>query len=326
MPGAGASSITFWLRRCSEQSRSNRCTTLPWLSPNTCTSMWRGRAITFSSRTRASPNAASRLALRALQRGGEVRLALDQAHAAPAAAGHRLDHHGVADALGLAGERLGVLAVAVVARHHRHAGCGGDRLGLGLAAHAAHGVGRGADELDAGLADGLGEIGVLGKEAVARMDAVGARLLGGGDDPVDAQVALASPGPGRSPPPRRPAGRTARCGRRSETTATVSHPEPARGADDADGDLAAIGDQDLLEHARLFSLSLCFFSIGRGSLSHRGADLGNRAVHPRTRSARPRAPTPAVRRSARGRRPPGPPCALPSIRSGTAACPPADWS
>jgi hypothetical protein len=27
MPGAGASSMTFWWRRCSEQSRSNRCTT-----------------------------------------------------------------------------------------------------------------------------------------------------------------------------------------------------------------------------------------------------------------------------------------------------------
>ena len=33
--GAGASSMTFWWRRCSEQSRSNRWTTLPWSSPNT---------------------------------------------------------------------------------------------------------------------------------------------------------------------------------------------------------------------------------------------------------------------------------------------------
>ena len=42
-PGAGASSITFWWRRCAEQSRSNRCTTLPWVSANTCTSICRGR-------------------------------------------------------------------------------------------------------------------------------------------------------------------------------------------------------------------------------------------------------------------------------------------
>jgi hypothetical protein len=31
--GAGASS-TFWWRRCTEQSRSNKYTQLPWLSPN----------------------------------------------------------------------------------------------------------------------------------------------------------------------------------------------------------------------------------------------------------------------------------------------------
>ena len=63
IPGAGASSITFWWRRWSEQSRSNKCTTLPWLSPNTCTSIWRGRRIYFSISTRSSPkeDAASRL-------------------------------------------------------------------------------------------------------------------------------------------------------------------------------------------------------------------------------------------------------------------------
>ena len=42
--GAGASSITFWCRRCTEQSRSKRCTTLPCVSPKTCISMWRGRS------------------------------------------------------------------------------------------------------------------------------------------------------------------------------------------------------------------------------------------------------------------------------------------
>ena len=40
--GAGLSSITFWWRRWTEQSRSNRCTTLPCESASTCTSTWRG--------------------------------------------------------------------------------------------------------------------------------------------------------------------------------------------------------------------------------------------------------------------------------------------
>ena len=160
---------------------------------------------------RASPKAGLGLALRALQRGGEIGLALDEAHAAPAAAGHRLDHHRPADALGLLDERLAV-CFALVARHDRHAGGGGDRLGLGLAAHAAHGVGRGADELDAGLADGLGEVGVLGQEAVARMDAVGAGRFGGGEDAVDAQVALGR-GAGADLTLSSAARRTARCDR-----------------------------------------------------------------------------------------------------------------
>ena len=59
MVGAGASSSTFWWRRWVEQSRSNRCTTLPWASARTCTSMWRPRSTYFSTSMVSSPNAAS---------------------------------------------------------------------------------------------------------------------------------------------------------------------------------------------------------------------------------------------------------------------------
>ena len=64
MPGAGASSITFWCRRCAEQSRSKRCTAWPWLSPNTWISMCRGVATYFSISTASLPKAA-RASLRA---------------------------------------------------------------------------------------------------------------------------------------------------------------------------------------------------------------------------------------------------------------------
>ena len=62
--GAGASSMTFWCRRCTLQSRSNRWMTLPWLSARICTSMWRGLTTACSRNTVGSPNAdsASRLA------------------------------------------------------------------------------------------------------------------------------------------------------------------------------------------------------------------------------------------------------------------------
>ena len=39
--GAGHSSITFWKRRCNEQSRSNRCTASPSPNPKTWISTWR---------------------------------------------------------------------------------------------------------------------------------------------------------------------------------------------------------------------------------------------------------------------------------------------
>jgi hypothetical protein len=55
MPGAGASSSTFWWRRCTEQSRSKRCTHWPCVSPKTWISMWRGRCTYFSISTASSP-------------------------------------------------------------------------------------------------------------------------------------------------------------------------------------------------------------------------------------------------------------------------------
>ena len=57
------------------------------------------------------------LALRALERRRETGRVLDQAHAAPAAAGHGLDHHRIADALRLSGERLRSLSGAAELEH-----------------------------------------------------------------------------------------------------------------------------------------------------------------------------------------------------------------
>ena len=45
--GEGPSSQIFWWRRCSEQSRSPRWMALPWPSPSTWISMWRGRCEIF---------------------------------------------------------------------------------------------------------------------------------------------------------------------------------------------------------------------------------------------------------------------------------------
>ena len=87
----------------------------------------------------------------------------------------------------------------------------------------------------------------LGQEAVARMHGLGAGLLAGLDDLVDQQVGLGG-------------------GRRADVDGLVGHLDVqgvaigvgidgdrldahlARGLDDAAGDLAAVGDQDFLEH------------------------------------------------------------------------------
>ena len=104
----------------------------------------------------------------------------------------------------------------------------------------------------------------LGQEAVARMHRLGAGLPAGGDDLVDQQIAL-------------------RRGRRADMHGLVRHldvqrvavgvgidrdrldPHPAGGLDDAAGDLAAIGDQDVLEHARSDAAFPAFWLSGVAS-------------------------------------------------------------
>ena len=100
--GAGAISTTFWWRRCTEQSRSPRCTTSPSAPASTCTSTWRGRSSARSRKTVGSLNAASasrRAVSTALGRSAALR---HQAQAAAAAAGRGLHEDRVAQALGLA--------------------------------------------------------------------------------------------------------------------------------------------------------------------------------------------------------------------------------
>ena len=176
MPGAGASSITFWLRRCKVQSRSKRCTALPCASPKTCTSMWRGATTSLLHQHTRVTEGALRLALRALERGGKILRALDQTHATPAATSHCLDHQRIADAVCLAKQGFQILSVAVIAGHHRHTRGPCDGFGSRLAAELAHRLAGWADELDAGLGAGVGKVGILGQEAIARVNGIRARV------------------------------------------------------------------------------------------------------------------------------------------------------
>ena len=116
-----------------------------------------------------------------------------------------------------------------------------------LVADELEGGGRRADEDDLLPLEPPGEIRVLGEEAVAGMDGLGARPPDGLDDAVHVEIALRGR---RGPDEDRLVGEAdveggaVRLG--IDGDARDAH-LPA-GPDDADGDLAAVRDQDLAEH------------------------------------------------------------------------------
>ena len=174
--------------------------------------------------------------------GGEVIGAFDDAHAAAAAAGDGLDDDWEADFLGGRGEEGGVLVGAVIAGQQRHAGALHQGLGGTLRSHGAHGRGRGADEDYAGRVAGLDEFGVFRQEAVAGMDGVRAGAFGGVDDAGDVEVAF--PRRGGADGDGAVGGGDVHgggVGLRVDGDGFDAH--APRGARDAAGDFAAIGDE-----------------------------------------------------------------------------------
>ncbi len=155
-------------RRCTEQSRSNRCTQVPCVSANTCISMCRGRVRYFSISTRSSAKGRSRLPFRGSQRLGKFARLIHHPHAFAAAAGRRLDQYRITDAISLLCEDCRFLRIAVITGHQRHAGLFHQRLCRRLRAHGIDGRRWRSDEHNARLLAGARKVGVLGKEAIAR--------------------------------------------------------------------------------------------------------------------------------------------------------------
>ena len=107
-----------------------------------------------------------------------------------------------------------------------------------------------ADEDDAFFFATFGELGVLRQEAIAWMHGLRAGLLAGLDDAVGQQIALAA---GRGADVHRLVGQL-HMARVAVGVGIHRHRRDAhllRGLDDAAGDLAAVGDQDLVEHLGL---------------------------------------------------------------------------
>ena len=120
-------------------------------------------------------------------------------------------------------------------------------LGLDLVAHQPDMLGGRADKGDVVLFEDLGEAGVLGEEAVARMHRVGAGDLAGRDDRRDVEIAVLR---------RRAADAHALVGEAHMHGVGVGGRVHRDGGDakllagpfDAKRDLSPVGDQDLVEH------------------------------------------------------------------------------
>ena len=189
------------------------------------------------------------LALDQLKGGLDLLRAVAAAHAPAAAAGGRLENDGETVGNGLFQGLIGALQGLGGAGDGGHAAGQGRGLGRQLVAHLGQDLGAGADEGDAGVLTGLGELGVFGEEPVAGVDGVHVPALGQVNDARDVQIgsqggfaltdAVGLVGPGTE---------------QGEGILVGVHGHGAEaqvvtGAEDADGDLSTVCSQDLLELA-----------------------------------------------------------------------------
>ncbi len=171
----------------------------------------------------------------------------DAAHPAPAAAGTGLDEQRKADTFRGRDQHCVALVFFVIAGHHRHPGFYGDGLGGDLRAHGADRFAVRADEGDAGVLAGRDQRFALGEKTIAGVDGRGAGAARGGDDGRGIEIGAGAlggadgvGGVGQAHVQRVAVGRGIdRDGADAEAPA---------GADDADRDFAAVGDQDGFEH------------------------------------------------------------------------------
>ena len=190
-----------------------------------------------------------------LRRGGEEAFAhligrARDAHALAAAAGARLDHDRIADAVGDLDRLLRAFDHAKIAGHGGDLRCRRRLLALDLVAHRLDGVDVRPDERDAGRLQRLGEGGILRQKAVARMDRFRARLLGRLDDLLHHEIGLRG---GRRPDQHRLVGHIHmhRVAVRLGIDRHRLDAHPPGGLHDTAGDFAAIGDQNFVEHGGL---------------------------------------------------------------------------
>ena len=174
-------------------------------------------------------------------------LGFHDAHAATAATPTGLEHQGVADFGGDALHLVEIVGQGAGGRHHGDSRRLGQRAGADLVAQRPHNVGMRADEENTVLRAGFRQVRVFGEKAVTRMDSIHASFLGDPHDFVDIQV-------GRDGllAPAHFVGFIGLEAVEGEAVflridGDVADAEFAGGAHDANGDLAAIGNQQAVD-------------------------------------------------------------------------------
>ena len=198
---------------------------------------------------------------------------VDTAHALATATGTGLDQQRKADSFSFLLQSLDGLIVAVIAGHRRHGRGLGDSLGGDLRSHRLDGFGARTDPGDASVRAQLGEYGLLGQKAVARMYRVGAYGLGCGDNRIGVEIAC-----------RRVCRSDAYrligfmsvvgVGVGVGVDGDAANAEARAGARDAAGDFAPVGDQDGIEHATTSGRPARYLSWrGRGERETEADDI-----------------------------------------------------
>ena len=179
---------------------------------------------------------------------------MDEADALAAAARRRLNHDGVADLLGQPRRLAHVVQPGVVPGDDGYARIARDPSGCGLLAHLAHDAPRRPNEAKTRAGAGVGEFRILREKTIARVDRARVCLARRVENLGDAQIAL---GGGGWPNVDRHI-RHAHMGRRAVGVAIDCdrfQPQIAAGADDAQSNLAAIGDENGIERETLARLA-----------------------------------------------------------------------
>ena len=230
----------------------------------------------FFYQHRVVAKAVDGLALAGCQRGIEVLGLVHRAHALAATPGAGLDQHRVTDAAGLGLEQHRVLVGGVVTGHQWYAGLFHQLLGFGLETHGLDGRRWRADKDQPGIGAGLRKSLVFAQKAITRVDRLGACGLGRLQDFLPAQVAVlgrAAANMHRLVAGHHVFGAGVGVGiHRHRLDA-----QAPRRCRNAAGDLAAIGNQNLVEHT---TSSIDYFRAPRaGRIASTGASRTVRCIN-----------------------------------------------